>query len=122
MIRLPPRSTRTDTLFPYTTLFRSPGALPGRALRHRASPASARARCPSLTRKHIRHWRRPQQFLAWARRAGRAWRGRLWERRQVAAFEDYSGRSERTDRYRLLAKFRLKIGRASWGERGSQYG
>src|SRR3546814_4161176 len=27
MIRRPPRSTRTDTLFPYTTLFRS---LPGR--------------------------------------------------------------------------------------------
>src|SRR3546814_10130816 len=25
MIRRPPRSTRTDTLFPYTTLFRSPG-------------------------------------------------------------------------------------------------
>src|SRR3546814_10030402 len=25
MIRLPPRSTRTDTLFPYTTLFRSRG-------------------------------------------------------------------------------------------------
>src|SRR3546814_13721536 len=32
MIRRPPRSTRTDTLFPYTTLFRSPyvqPALPG---------------------------------------------------------------------------------------------
>src|SRR3546814_10249874 len=28
MIRRPPRSTRTDTLFPYTTLFRSPGAVP----------------------------------------------------------------------------------------------
>src|SRR3546814_6084225 len=27
MIRRPPRSTRTDTLFPYTTLFRSGGAL-----------------------------------------------------------------------------------------------
>src|SRR3546814_14841126 len=27
MIRRPPRSTRTDTLFPYTTLFRSPHAL-----------------------------------------------------------------------------------------------
>src|SRR3546814_13046883 len=27
MIRLPPRSTRTDTLFPYTTLFRSLGPL-----------------------------------------------------------------------------------------------
>src|SRR3546814_12103815 len=26
MIRRPPRSTRTDTLFPYTTLFRSSGA------------------------------------------------------------------------------------------------
>src|SRR3546814_18309461 len=32
MIRRPPRSTRTDTLFPYTTLFRSrdrPGSVPG---------------------------------------------------------------------------------------------
>src|SRR3546814_9754558 len=27
MIRRPPRSTRTDTLFPYTTLFRSPARL-----------------------------------------------------------------------------------------------
>src|SRR3546814_8501235 len=27
MIRRPPRSTRTDTLFPYTTLFRSAGTL-----------------------------------------------------------------------------------------------
>src|SRR3546814_11532418 len=27
MIRRPPRSTRTDTLFPYTTLFRSAGAV-----------------------------------------------------------------------------------------------
>src|SRR3546814_12454351 len=28
MIRRPPRSTRTDPLFPYTTLFRSPSAPP----------------------------------------------------------------------------------------------
>src|SRR3546814_3346650 len=34
MIRLPPSSTRTDTLFPSTTLFRSP--VGGIALRHRA--------------------------------------------------------------------------------------
>src|SRR3546814_13384363 len=27
MIRRPPRSTRTDTLFPYTTLFRSPSPI-----------------------------------------------------------------------------------------------
>src|SRR3546814_8579497 len=35
MIRRPPRSTRTDTLFPYTTLFRSrqPGADPHRKQR-----------------------------------------------------------------------------------------
>src|SRR3546814_17027791 len=33
MIRRPPRSTRTDTLFPYTTLFRSDGL---RGLRHLA--------------------------------------------------------------------------------------
>src|SRR3546814_4335017 len=29
MIRRPPRSTRTDTLFPYTTLFRSPVRVAG---------------------------------------------------------------------------------------------
>src|SRR3546814_21065820 len=28
MVRRPPRSTRTDTLFPYTTLFRSPALAP----------------------------------------------------------------------------------------------
>src|SRR3546814_2444730 len=38
MIRRPPRSTRTDTLFPYTTLFRS---VPERQLRH-DQPGTAR--------------------------------------------------------------------------------
>src|SRR3546814_19338786 len=33
MIRRPPRSTRTDTLFPYTTLFRSDFFAVGRILR-----------------------------------------------------------------------------------------
>src|SRR3546814_11007207 len=49
MIRRPPRSTRTDTLFPYTTLFRSWGAAssfpetrpPAKPLvLHQASPIS----------------------------------------------------------------------------------
>src|SRR3546814_6541381 len=46
MIRRPPRSTRTDTLFPYTTLFRSrgrydPAAQPAAAVRARpARPAA----------------------------------------------------------------------------------
>src|SRR3546814_5256308 len=34
MIRRPPRSTRTDTLFPYTTLFRSPANARRVGLRH----------------------------------------------------------------------------------------
>src|SRR3546814_3194519 len=38
MIRRPPRSTRTDTLFPYTTLFRSAGSDP-------AAQAMAGDRC-----------------------------------------------------------------------------
>src|SRR3546814_2758629 len=40
MRRLPPRSTRTDTLFPYTTLFRSPAHLHRKARRDscRAQP------------------------------------------------------------------------------------
>src|SRR3546814_6419096 len=37
MIRRPPRSTRTDTLFPYTTLFRSPASAAASA--NRAAPA-----------------------------------------------------------------------------------
>src|SRR3546814_11639097 len=37
MIRRPPRSTRTDTLFPYTTLFRSGGC------RHRRLRGARRA-------------------------------------------------------------------------------
>src|SRR3546814_11462288 len=37
MILRPPRSTRTDTLFPYTTLFRSPRIPQG----SRADPAAA---------------------------------------------------------------------------------
>src|SRR3546814_5697631 len=39
MIRRPPRSTRTDTLVPYTTLFRSP-----RSARRRGDAAKAPAR------------------------------------------------------------------------------
>src|SRR3546814_12623281 len=46
MIRRPPRSTRTDTLFPYTTLFRSqrhPSAFSSRSqvLRKRSAPCIA---------------------------------------------------------------------------------
>src|SRR3546814_4211610 len=43
MIRRPPRSTRTDTLFPYTTLFRSAGHRPKRR-RPRPAPGCRRTR------------------------------------------------------------------------------
>src|SRR3546814_17985446 len=56
MIRRPPRSTRTDTLFPYTTLFRSrrrrspPGAVPDRTARRRRPPGlgAGRAQRPRV--------------------------------------------------------------------------
>src|SRR3546814_13777028 len=38
MFRRPPRSTRTDTLFPYTTLFRSWPRTPGLPLRKSSKP------------------------------------------------------------------------------------
>src|SRR3546814_5240860 len=38
MIRRPPRSTRTDTLFPYTTLFRSVALDDAVLHQHRAAP------------------------------------------------------------------------------------
>src|SRR3546814_2328646 len=58
MIRRQPRSTRTDTLFPYTTLFRSKRDLDGRATGRSSEkalrptfgrrPASWRPACPKL--------------------------------------------------------------------------
>src|SRR3546814_8418550 len=49
MIRRPPRSTRTDTLFPYTTLFRS---LLGRRALGRPAPAPHRAE-PAVERHQV---------------------------------------------------------------------
>src|SRR3546814_1373212 len=47
MIRRPPRSTRTDTLFPYTTLFRSSSwAHEGKETQGGRATASAAKRCP----------------------------------------------------------------------------
>src|SRR3546814_5582806 len=52
MIRRPPRSTRTDTLFPYTTLFRSAGgghvARPPGPLRRRARQQGPHAHARGL--------------------------------------------------------------------------
>src|SRR3546814_13604255 len=50
MIRRPPRSTRTDTLFPYTTLFRSPASPASRF--HRGSGIPGDDVAGVLDRRH----------------------------------------------------------------------
>src|SRR3546814_16904671 len=50
MIRRPPRSTRTDTLFPYTTLFRSMAARHRFSRAHRRIARSLRPEWPSHSR------------------------------------------------------------------------
>src|SRR3546814_12477023 len=82
MIRRPPRSTRTDTLFPYTTLFRSVGArdldvepvaLARHLNRHRNRRGVLRLARVAAARRH-RHGKRQgkggqygahQDFLHW---------------------------------------------------------
>src|SRR3546814_6495685 len=56
MIQRPPRSTRTDTLFPYTTLFRSPAIAP-----HHGSKIASRSgsREASSNRSNRRGSRKP---------------------------------------------------------------
>src|SRR3546814_2411395 len=49
MIRQPPRSTRTDTLFPYTTLFRSRSAAPAHLSRSRTWVRRRRRRWSSAS-------------------------------------------------------------------------
>src|SRR3546814_5283366 len=52
MIRRPPRSTRTDTLFPYTTLFRSP------------RPRRERPLVPKMIDHHHHGSQKPQRIKA----------------------------------------------------------
>src|SRR3546814_16136123 len=56
MIRRPPRSTRTDTLFPYTTLFRS----------HRGAPVDEAARQPLVERVRKPVFQRPRPVAPFA--------------------------------------------------------
>src|SRR3546814_5656306 len=56
MIRRPPRSTRTDTLFPYTTLFRSRGA-------HARGPRLQHRRPGAVPALRLRAGRRAEELL-----------------------------------------------------------
>src|SRR3546814_5010005 len=55
MIRSPPRATRTDTLFPHTTVFRSPGdaGLQGFRIRGRAGQACPAPGAADGRRRHL---------------------------------------------------------------------
>src|SRR3546814_2832882 len=75
MIRRPPRSTLTDTLFPYTTLFRStslPRGTPHFLRRRRTTPRAPRAvvrrvAAPSplpVVRPHHSHPRRSEEHTS----------------------------------------------------------
>src|SRR3546814_12984750 len=115
MIRLPPRSTRTATLFPYTTLFRSPDrSLP---------PAIA-----SLDYDQYRSIRFDRKKAFWARSGGRfigdlLMRGWL-ARDHVEVFEVKGSMAPAIPYSSDLFKFpdviesvespELEIGRASW--------
>src|SRR3546814_2970521 len=60
MIRRPPRSTRTDTLFPYTTLFRSQRSCARRDGPQAEAPATlADKGRPTKERRRVDRTRRP---------------------------------------------------------------
>src|SRR3546814_16105066 len=135
MVRRPPRSTRTDPPFPYTTLFRSPRDERHRAGHHRVLPdahlPAERARRRASDRRHLRTlWaqrppdRNPQPGDAEARlllpvsarqpavRVG-AGRGRAGLRRRLGQGRPAPPRRDR----RNLRGIRVQIGSASCRER-----
>src|SRR3546814_11035571 len=63
MIRRPPRSTRTDTLFPYTTLFRSRHALAASSLSLRLLVQRAIRGRPIMPRPRLAWWVCRRQWL-----------------------------------------------------------
>src|SRR3546814_2521262 len=64
MIRRPPRSTRTDTLFPYTTLFRSRGVIACGGELERAVAAQRQQRLhAALAKAAIAHHQRAAMVL-----------------------------------------------------------
>src|SRR3546814_12456876 len=134
MIRPPPRSTRTDTRFPYTALFRSEGEL--RTDNHRPGVALGRSSCSIKWKQEAIH-----QYIAGvpangARPAQPGWKPALdaWAAGKrvvkLIGFDAGAKDKRRTgisgdDKYEHLFLLRelglAKIGRASCRERVCQY-
>src|SRR3546814_13335768 len=110
MIRRPPRSTRTDTLFPYTTLFRS-DSRQGTELA--GLPVADRDRTGLVEQQHVDV----------ARRLDRAARpGEHVEADEAVHPRDADPRQQRGDGLRQEgAEQRGEAGSASWRERVSTY-
>src|SRR3546814_2698582 len=94
MIRRPPRSTRTDTLFPYTTLFRSPAVplrRPGGGRRRRLSLGIGLLGL--LTACWVRRTRRTKQTPTTGNKKGRPWPPfsfRCWRPQSLARSEEHT--------------------------------
>src|SRR3546814_15295124 len=113
MIRRPPRSTRTDTLFPYTTLFRSSNNL-NRGKRGDFEPRRLEfhpRRCERRGRSGARH----PQLGRILREERRLMDSRLKPSMVLDTYWKFGAE-------RLAMYLRRQIGRASCRERVCQYG
>src|SRR3546814_17269833 len=104
MIRRPPRSTRTDTLFPYTTLFRSGGAV---ARRVRGPDRADRGRAVADVVSRAGSSAGDGQF-------GLCPRGRGGRRRGCRRARDRTGRG---DRKSVVEGKRVSVRLGLWGGR-----
>src|SRR3546814_20917921 len=131
MIRRPPRSTRTDTLFPYTTLFRSDGQ-GCRAVRRRGQEAPRGGRGEEQRRKPDpldrtparRAWRQDRcgaevRERGGGRRSQDRSRGRRSRRDDRKVAGAGAGRDEARPGH--LVKGKAELGRAACRERGWKY-
>src|SRR3546814_19622560 len=110
MIRRPPRSTRTDTLFPYTTRFRSTNP----ALKAFTAVTSDHARAKAAAIDQMRSAGRPLGPLAGVPFAVK----NLFD---VAGLATLAGSKINCDHKTAAADAALEIGRALWRERVCLY-
>src|SRR3546814_17413420 len=120
MIRRPPRSTRTDTLFPYTTLFRSP-VKPDRLLDRRKRRGEFRRRPLSQIRTDDEQCARRRDGDD-GRRNHPAWRPPARPGRSGPAGRGGRLGGSAGDSDRGYGGYPAQLGRASGGERVCQYG
>src|SRR3546814_18357377 len=115
MIRRPPRSTRTDTLFPYTTLFRSSTKNGG----NRYADESfhfillIRQRREELSRQPVRS-QRGEPSRQWNRCAASCFHPELRQRKRPAAYYSAAEPPARRTEERRVGKEGVRTGRFRW--------